>query len=102
MVDYAEDGVEAVDKVEHSKPGDYDLILMDIQMPRMNGYEATRTIRRLEDKGKANVTILAMTANAFEEDKREALESGMNAHLAKPIEVDKLITLLKRSLGARK
>lgn len=75
---------------------------MDIQMPEMNGYEATRTIRALEDKAKANITILAMTANAFEEDKREALKSGMNAHLSKPIEVDKLIKTLKRSLHSHK
>jgi CheY-like chemotaxis protein len=75
---------------------------MDIQMPRMNGYEATRIIRQMNDKTKANITILAMTANAFEEDKREALESGMNAHLSKPIEVDKLIKTLKRSLNSRK
>ena len=102
VVERAVDGLACVEKIKAAPAGYYDVVLMDIQMPRMNGYEATRTIRRLEDKGKANVTILAMTANAFEEDKREALESGMNAHLAKPIEVDKLITLLKRSLGARK
>lgn len=102
VVERAVDGLDCVEKVKAAPAGYYDVVLMDIQMPRLNGYEATRTIRRLEDKGKANVTILAMTANAFEEDKREALESGMNAHLAKPIEVDKLITLLKRSLGARK
>ena len=102
VVERAVDGLDCVEKVKAAPAGYYDVVLMDIQMPRMNGYEATRTIRRLEDKGKANVTILAMTANAFEEDTREALESGMNAHLAKPIEVDKLITLLKRSLGARK
>ena len=77
-------------------------MLMDIQMPRMNGYEATRIIRKMEDREKANITILAMTANAFEEDKREALEAGMNAHLSKPIEVEKLIKTLKRSLNSRK
>jgi CheY-like chemotaxis protein len=75
---------------------------MDIQMPRMNGYEATRIIRQMKDKEKANITILAMTANAFEEDKREAIESGMNAHLSKPIEVEKLIKTLKRRLNSRK
>jgi CheY-like chemotaxis protein len=68
----------------------------------MNGYEATRIIRQMDDKVKANITILAMTANAFEEDKREALKSGMNAHLSKPIEVDKLVKTLKRSLNSRK
>lgn len=101
VVERAEDGLCCVEMIEAAPAGYYDLVLMDIQMPRMNGYEATRAIRKMEDKKKANITILAMTANAFEEDKREALASGMNAHLAKPIEVDKLITVLKRSLSSR-
>jgi CheY-like chemotaxis protein len=88
--------------MEAAPSGYYDLVLMDIQMPRMNGYEATRIIRQMDDRVKANVTILAMTANAFEEDKREAIKSGMNAHLSKPIEVDKLVKTLKRSLNSRK
>jgi CheY-like chemotaxis protein len=72
----------------------YDLILMDIQMPNMNGYETTRAIRRMDDPGKAEIPIIAMTANAFEEDKREAYRSGMNGHLAKPVNVQELLKLL--------
>jgi signal transduction histidine kinase/FixJ family two-component response regulator len=102
VVDRANDGLQCVEMMEAAPSGYYDLVLMDIQMPRMNGYEATRIIRQMDDKVKANVTILAMTANAFEEDKREAIKSGMNAHLSKPIEVDKLVKTLKRSLNSRK
>lgn len=102
VVERAEDGLKCVEMIDKAPAGYYDLVLMDIQMPRMNGYEATRIIRKMEDREKANITILAMTANAFEEDKREALEAGMNAHLSKPIEVDKLIKTLKRSLNSRK
>ncbi len=102
LVERAEDGLKCVEMIDKAPAGYYDLVLMDIQMPRMNGYEATRIIRKMEDREKANITILAMTANAFEEDKREALEAGMNAHLSKPIEVDKLIKTLKRSLNSRK
>jgi CheY-like chemotaxis protein len=102
VVDRANDGLQCVEMMEAAPSGYYDLVLMDIQMPRMNGYEATRIIRQMDDRVKANVTILAMTANAFEEDKREAIKSGMNAHLSKPIEVDKLVKTLKRSLNSRK
>ena len=102
VVERAEDGQRCVEMIDAAPAGYYDLILMDIQMPRMNGYEATRIIRQMKDKEKANITILAMTANAFEEDKREAIESGMNAHLSKPIEVEKLIKTLKRRLNSRK
>lgn len=102
LVERAEDGLKCVEMIDKAPAGYYDLVLMDIQMPRMNGYEATRIIRKMEDREKANITILAMTANAFEEDKREALEAGMNAHLSKPIEVDKLIKTIKRSLNSRK
>lgn len=102
VVERAEDGQRCVEMIDAAPAGYYDLILMDIQMPRMNGYEATRIIRQMKDKEKANITILAMTANAFEEDKREAIESGMNAHLSKPIEVEKLIKTLKRSMNSRK
>ena len=102
LVERAEDGLKCVEMIDKAPAGYYDLVLMDIQMPRMNGYEATRIIRKMENREKANITILAMTANAFEEDKREALEAGMNAHLSKPIEVDKLIKTLKRSLNSRK
>ena len=102
VVERAEDGQKCVDMIEKAPAGYYDLVLMDIQMPRMNGNEATRIIRQMPDKEKANITILAMTANAFEEDKREALEAGMNAHLSKPIEVEKFIKTLKRSLNSRR
>ena len=74
--------------------GTYDMILMDIQMPKMDGYKATQAIRRLPDREKACIPIIAMTANAFEEDKREALAAGMNGHIAKPIQVDKLLSTL--------
>ncbi|MDO4517022.1 MAG: response regulator [Bacillota bacterium] len=94
-VDTAENGAEAVKLVEQSRPGDYDLVLMDIQMPVMNGYEATRRIRALEDPYLANITILAMTANAFEEDKREAAEHGMNGFLTKPIDIGQLLDTLR-------
>lgn len=76
----------------------YDMILMDIQMPQMNGYKATQEIRHLPDKDKACIPIIAMTANAFEEDKRKAIEAGMNDHIAKPIQVDKLLSTLKTIL----
>lgn len=95
QVDTAEDGDIAYQKVLNSKPGQYDLILMDVQMPRLNGYEATRLIRKIENDDIAGIPIVAMTANAFEEDKQNALDAGMNGHLSKPIEVHKLITLLK-------
>ena len=74
--------------------GTYDMILMDIQMQKMNGYKATQTIRHLPDKDKACIPIIAMTANAFEEDKREAIAAGMNAHIAKPIQVDNMLSIL--------
>ena len=90
VVDRAEDGIVCVDMLSKSAPGYYDLILMDIQMPNMNGYKATRVIRNLEDPVKANIPIVAMTANAFEEDKKNALNAGMNAHLAKPIDLASL------------
>ncbi len=93
-IDTAEDGVIAVGKVEKSEPGQYDVILMDIQMPRMNGYEATKKIRSLPNKELAGIKIIAMTANAFAEDRQNALEAGMNDHLAKPIDVPKLLGTL--------
>lgn len=95
-VEVATDGMEAVEKVEQSVPGQYDVILMDVQMPRMNGYEATKYIREIEDRSKANIPIVAMTANAFEEDKKAALDAGMDAHIAKPIEVGKLKATLQQ------
>ena len=76
--------------------GTYDMILMDIQMPKMDGYKATQEIRRLPDRNKACIPIIAMTANAFEEDKRDAIAAGMNGHIAKPIQVDKLLSILAK------
>ncbi|MDE6936621.1 MAG: response regulator, partial [Lachnospiraceae bacterium] len=90
----AQDGSIAVEKVRASVPGYYDLVLMDIQMPVMDGYEASRAIRALEDVRLASVPIVAMTANAFEEDKQAALDAGMNGHLAKPFDVDELFEML--------
>ena len=94
LVECAEDGVIAVDKVSRAKPGYYHVILMDIQMPNMNGYEATEAIRKLEDPGLANIPIIAFTANAFAEDQNHAYSVGMNGHLAKPIDVQKLLETL--------
>ena len=90
-IDVAENGQAAVEKLESSQPGYYQLILMDVQMPVMNGYEATREIRRLKNKKLSRIPILAMTANAFEEDRQEAIRSGMNGHIPKPINVDTLM-----------
>ncbi len=90
-IDVAENGQAAVEKLESSQPGYYRLVLMDVQMPVMNGYEATREIRRLKNKKLSRIPILAMTANAFEEDKQEAIRSGMNGHIPKPINVDTLM-----------
>ncbi len=98
LVDTAENGAEAVEKVKNSKPGSYDLVLMDVQMPVMNGYEATRQIRALNDPALAGITILAMTANAFEEDRKKALESGMDGFLSKPIVIEELLSTLQKNL----
>ena len=98
-VDVAGDGKIAVDMLEKSEPGYYQVILMDIQMPEMNGYDATREIRRLENRKLAGIPIIAMTANAFEEDKREALKCGMNSHISKPINMDVLFNTLDKILG---
>lgn len=94
IIDTANNGLEAVEKVASSKPGDYDLILMDIQMPVMDGHEATKRIRNLKDPALANIPILAMTANAFDEDRKSALECGMNGFLSKPIEIKQVIQAL--------
>ena len=91
VIDTAEDGDIAVEKMRNASEGRYDLILMDIQMPRMNGYDATRTIRALPNSYASGVPIIAMTANAFDEDKQNALAAGMNGHIAKPIDVQKLL-----------
>ena len=90
MVDRVEDGVQCVARMEQKPAGTYDLILMDIQMPNMDGYKATQAIRRLEDKKKAGIPIIAMTANAFEEDRKKAFEKGMNGHIAKPVDAEKV------------
>ena len=95
----ANDGTVAVEMVKESEPGYYDLILMDVQMPVMDGYEATGKIRSIENPELANIPIVAMTANAFEEDKKEAIKAGMNAHIAKPLELDKLFDTLREILG---
>ncbi|MCH5211184.1 MAG: response regulator [Oscillospiraceae bacterium] len=98
-VETAEDGTIAVEKVKSAEPGRYDMILMDIQMPVMNGYDATKAIRAMKDPAKASIPIIAVTANAFEEDKQHALECGMNDHVAKPIDIEKLLEILKKFLG---
>lgn len=97
-VEIAGNGQIAIEMLEKSTPGYYQLILMDVQMPVMNGYEATRAIRKLKDTQLASIPILAMTANAFEEDKQEALKSGMNGHIAKPINIENLMSALQRIL----
>lgn len=98
-VESAENGKLACDKFSNAEPGYYDLILMDIQMPIMDGYAATRAIRTMNVPAAKTIPIIAMTANAFEEDRKLALESGMNGHLAKPIDVDKMMSLLREILG---
>ncbi len=99
IMDVAENGAVAVERMKSAVLGQYDLILMDIQMPVMNGYEATRQIRGLERAGITDIPILAMTANAFEEDKKAAIEAGMNGHVAKPIDTPKLLEMLKEMLS---
>lgn len=96
IMDRVENGREAVEKIAQSSADFYNVVLMDIQMPEMNGYEATRAIRALPDNNKAQVPILAMTANAFAEDKREAIQAGMSGHLAKPINVHELMKALSK------
>ena len=97
-VDRAKDGVECVDMLEKAANGTYQLILMDIQMPVMNGYDAARKIRRLDDPQKANIPIIAMTANAFTEDRQVALDAGMNDHIAKPINMNVLVPTIQKYL----
>lgn len=97
-VDRAKDGVECVDMLEKAANGTYQLILMDIQMPVMNGYDAARKIRRLDDPQKANIPIIAMTANAFTEDRQAALDAGMNDHVAKPINMNVLVPTIRKYL----
>ena len=101
-VEHAADGVICVDMMEKAEADYYDLILMDIQMPNMDGYRATQTIRKLSNPKKAGRTIVAMTASAFEEDKRNAYRAGMNLHIAKPIKVDELMSALTEILKKKK
>ncbi len=93
-VEIAQDGTQAVDMMKEHNAGYYDAVLMDIQMPYMDGYEASRRIRALEDSEKSSVPIAAVTANAFEEDRKNAIEAGMNGHLAKPYDVPKMLDTL--------
>jgi len=99
IIDSADDGSVAVDMIKNTEPNYYSAVLMDIQMPIMNGYEASRTIRDLTDPAKSTIPIIAMTANAFEEDKMKAYEAGMNAHVAKPIDIDNLLEVLHSFLN---
>ena len=93
-IERVEDGIQCVNRIEKMPVDTYDMILMDIQMPQMDGYKATQAIRNLPDEDKASIPIVAMTANAFEEDKRDAIAAGMNGHIAKPIQVDKMLSIL--------
>ncbi|MGN0617586.1 MAG: response regulator, partial [Ruminiclostridium sp.] len=99
ILDTAENGKIAVDRIAASKPGYYDLVLMDIQMPVMDGYTATRSIRALEDNELSSVPIVAMTANAFDEDRKAAAKSGMNGFISKPINMEEVIGVLHDVLG---
>ena len=98
-VEIANNGEEAVSMMMTAPAGTYDIILMDIQMPLMDGYEAARLIRAFDDPAKANIPIVAVTANAFEEDRKLALEAGMNGHLAKPYDIPKMMETLKQLLA---
>ena len=97
-VDLAEDGTDAVDIMSSAEGRKYDMIFMDIQMPKMDGYTATREIRTLKDPKCANIPIIAMTANAFEEDRKKAIKAGMNGHIAKPINADMILENLRALL----
>ncbi len=100
-VDVAENGAIAVEKVKSSEAGFYNIILMDIQMPVMNGYEATRNIRALNDPALSNIPIIAVSANAYEEDKSASLSAGMNGHIAKPIDMNELFQTIHLILKER-
>jgi len=101
LVDSAEGGSVAIDIISHAKPDEYALIFMDIQMPVVDGYEATRTIRNLKEPALANIPIIALSANSFEEDRQRSKESGMNAHLAKPVNIPELLGLLTTILSPK-
>ena len=101
MVEAAPDGTDAVAMLEKSEEGYYDAVLMDVQMPVMNGYEATKAIRAMHRRDAKTLPIIAMTANAMEEDKEAALKSGMNAHIAKPLDIDLFMSVLRQFLPAK-
>ena len=98
-IERVQDGIQCVDRITNMPAGSYDMILMDIQMPGMDGYKATQEIRHLSDPDKACIPIIAMTANAFEEDKKAAIAAGMNAHIAKPIDINSILTVLSQVFG---
>ena len=99
-VEIVGDGTEAVERMKAASAGYYDIILMDIQMPQMDGYEATRQIRALDDKEKSGIPIVAVTANVFEEDRQIAMNAGMNGHMAKPYDVPEIMKTLKELLNS--
>ena len=99
IVDFVEDGTDAVERMNEVEDDRYDLIFMDIQMPKMDGYMTTREIRTLRNNRKANIPIVAMTANAFEEDKKKAFKAGMNAHIAKPIDINTIFAVFDQVFG---
>mgnify|MGYP000780274806 CR=1 FL=1 len=101
MVDRVEDGVQCVSRIEQKPAGTYDLILMDIQMPIMNGYEAAAKIRRIDDRKKADIPIIALTANAFSEDKDNAIKAGMNDHVPKPIDMNVLLPAMQKLITGK-
>ena len=96
IFEHAADGQMCVDMLSYAEDGYYDLMLMDIQMPILNGYEATKKIRQLENRKKAEIPILAMTANAFEEDRQKALDADMNAHVSKPVDMNVLFRVMAK------
>ena len=99
-MEHAADGVACVAMLCNAEPHYYDAIIMDVQMPNLDGYASTQKIRRLNDRDKASVPIVAMTANAFEEDKKNALDAGMNGHLSKPVSVGELLRMMESVLNA--
>lgn len=101
-VERAEDGIVCVDMLQKAPCGYYDLILMDVQMPNMDGYKATRTIRSMKDSCRNNIPIIAMTANAFDEDKKNAFDAGMDGHIAKPISIDTIAKAVNEVLEKKK